>query len=70
MRQSNPHLTLFAGFDESLGTLLSPVTGCLTVLILLFMVLLSERFMLVWVTSRSFSLSSFFLLQHPEEQKR
>ena len=60
-----PHLT-FPGLDESFGTLLSPVTGCLIVLILLFTVLLRERFMLVWVTSSSFCLSSFFLLQHPD----
>ena len=45
------------------------MTGCLTVLILPFIVLFIELFMFmlieVWVTSNSFSLSSFFLLQQP-----
>ena len=49
------------------------MTGCLTVLILPFIVLFIELFMFmlieVWVTSNSFSLSSFFLLQQPKQMK-
>ena len=67
------NLTFAAGFEDSFGTRLSPVTGCLTVLILPFIVLFIELFMFmlieVWVTSNSFSLSSFFLLQQPKQMK-
>ena len=66
--EQNLYLMLETGFDDSFGILLSPVTGCLIVLSLPFIVLF--RLTLVWLTSSNFSLSSFFLPQHPEVNTR